>query len=169
MPVHDFAGWLYLKVFSALYTISILTDICRCLAGWQLDRYRSIFRSVATFAAQIQPRFSQIWESYGDLSPVRRFYYENFSFCYEIKKLPQSTCNFTVRIRAIFSIFQFLLWNITRNWRYMRFSANICQYSASGQPPILDRYLALWLPISDIDRRSHLSLTTRALFNTSST
>jgi hypothetical protein len=34
--------------------------------------------------------------------------------------------------------------------------ANICQYSASWQPPILDRYLALWLPISDIDRRSHL-------------
>eukprot|EP01047_Picozoa_sp_COSAG01_P021914 COSAG01_NODE_1286_length_10900_cov_26.719100_9_plen_100_part_00 len=27
----------------------------------------------------------------------------------------------------------------------------------------LDRYLALWLPISDIDRRSHLSLTTRSL------
>ena len=67
------------------YTISNLTDICRCLAGWQLDRYRSIFSAVATFAAQIQPRFSQIWESYGDLSPVRRFYCENFSFCYEIK------------------------------------------------------------------------------------
>jgi hypothetical protein len=28
------------------YTISILTDICRCLAGWQLDRYRSIFSTV---------------------------------------------------------------------------------------------------------------------------
>ena len=114
------------------YTISILIDICRCLAGWQLDRYRSIFSAVATFAAQIQPRFSQIWESYGDLSPVRRFYYENFSFCYEIKKLPQSTCIFTMRIWAIFSIFQFLLWKFTRNWRYMWFSANICQYLASG-------------------------------------
>jgi hypothetical protein len=45
---------------TAWYTISILIDICRCLAGWRLDRYRSIFSAVATFAAQIQPRFSQI-------------------------------------------------------------------------------------------------------------
>jgi hypothetical protein len=50
-----------------------------------VDRYRPIFSAVDAFAPQIQPISSQIRETYGDLNPVTRFYYEISSFCYEIK------------------------------------------------------------------------------------
>jgi hypothetical protein len=55
-----------------------LSMFSKQVGSWiDIDRYLALW---PPFAAKIQPRFSQICESYCDLSPVRRFYYENFSF-----------------------------------------------------------------------------------------